>query len=94
MAMATLYFLHLPGCEHCDAAMPALDAFAAKRFDIDVVKVDLTISDASELFDRITNGDQVTPTYVLHQPGRAVDVRLGGIEDLDALEAWVEEKTS
>jgi thiol-disulfide isomerase/thioredoxin len=60
-----LYFLHMPGCHACESAMPHMKRWERKHPQIPVVYVDL-------LKVNWTNpwSPEVTPTYVVEEPGR------------------------
>lgn len=92
MYAATLFFVHMPGCDHCELDRPVVDKFEKTHPEIKVVRADLTQHDMDPIFKRFTKGEPVTPTYVLHRPGRTIDVSLGGFESVKKMEAWVRTK--
>lgn len=65
-----LYFIHVPGCSHCEAAKPHIRKFARSNPQVQVVPIDLTTANWEQVAPPALRSWQpdVTPTYVLEIP--------------------------
>lgn len=81
-----LVFVHMPGCEACEAAMPELVKFEAARPSMMVVKIRADGPMVERLLGRLKI--EATPTYVVRINGRGV-AHVGAMTS-KALAKWVD----
>lgn len=86
-----LFLIHAPGCHVCEGAQVALRQFAKANPLVKVIEIDVTRFHWPE---EARFQPKVTPTWVLHVPGKKVAVRegqmaAGKVERPYALQRWM-----
>lgn len=78
----------LPGCPVCESAEPVLRAYAAKSPAVRIIVEDIT------RFVWPVKRYEPTdfPTYILHQPGKAVAIKAGSMDTPEEIRDWVDQK--